>query len=97
MFTHTYGIMHHNITMTFKHRITAACMCCILGVGTATVSAEPFGDGFAALNRGDYAQAIRILRPLAEQGLAKAQYLIGSMYQKGEGVPQNYQEALKWY
>jgi X-X-X-Leu-X-X-Gly heptad repeat protein len=34
--------------------------------------------------------------PLAEQGNAGAQAMLGEMYGNGEGVPQNYAEALKW-
>ena len=30
-------------------------------------------------------------------GLSKAQTEVGDMYRKGEDVPQNYAEALKWY
>ncbi len=33
----------------------------------------------------------------AEQGHAIAQFNIGTMYYQGEGVPQNYTEAMKWY
>jgi len=33
----------------------------------------------------------------AEQGNAVAQLFLGSMYATGEGVPQNYAEAVKWY
>ena len=33
----------------------------------------------------------------AEQGDASAQYNLGVMYANGEGVPQDYAEALKWY
>lgn len=36
-------------------------------------------------------------RVLAEQGDAKAQYKLGMMYENGEGVPQDYVEAIKWY
>jgi TPR repeat protein len=57
----------------------------------------PFEDASAAFTRGDYATALGLLRPLAEQGLAKAQYALGAMYDHGWGVPQNYAEALKWY
>ena len=35
--------------------------------------------------------------PLAEQGNAGAQAMLGEMYGNGEGVPQNYAEALKWF
>ena len=57
----------------------------------------PFEDASAAFTRGDYTTALGLLRPLAEQGLAKAQYALGAMYDHGWGVPQNYAEALKWY
>ena len=33
----------------------------------------------------------------AEQGDAEAQFNLGQMYRKGRGVPQNYEEAVKWY
>ncbi len=51
----------------------------------------------AAYPRGDYAMAIRELRPLAEQGVAEAQSNLGVMYERGQGVPQDYAEAVKWY
>ncbi len=44
-----------------------------------------FSDGVAAYNRGDYATASREMKPLAEQGFAKAQYNLGVMYDKGGG------------
>ena len=33
----------------------------------------------------------------AEQGDADAQFLLGRRYFNGEGVPPDYQEAVKWY
>ncbi|HUL07275.1 MAG TPA: tetratricopeptide repeat protein [Candidatus Acidoferrum sp.] len=36
-------------------------------------------------------------RRLAEQGKAWAQYNLGVAYEDGEGVKQDYKEALKWY
>ena len=36
-------------------------------------------------------------RSLAEQGDASAQNTLGIMYYNGDGVPQDYQEAMKWY
>jgi uncharacterized protein len=33
----------------------------------------------------------------AGQGIASAQYILGSMYAQGRGVPQNYAEAARWY
>ena len=41
----------------------------------------------------DYENALR----LAEQGSASAQFNLGLMYDNGEGVPQDYKAAVKWY
>ena len=40
---------------------------------------------------------MRLLRPLAEQGDAEAQYHLGTRYFTGAGVPKDYAEALKWF
>jgi TPR repeat protein len=50
----------------------------------------------AAYDRGDYVPAIRLFRPLAEQGNAKAQNLLGVMYRKGRGVARNSLRAFLW-
>ncbi len=55
-----------------------------------------YQDGRKAYNRGDYETALKELRPLAEQGHAGAQYFIGYMYYKGQGVDQDGEEAVKW-
>jgi len=33
----------------------------------------------------------------AEKGLAYSQYVLGGIYYNGEGVPQDYAEAVKWF
>ncbi len=58
---------------------------------------EPFKDGTNAYDRGDYAAAARLLRSPADRGKADAQFLLGDMYSKGDGVPQNLADATKWY
>jgi TPR repeat protein len=45
----------------------------------------------------DFATAIGIWRPLAEQGNAEAETLLGAMYWSGEGVSRDHHEAAKWY
>jgi len=40
---------------------------------------------------------VKTLRKQAEAGDAKAQFTIGSMYENGSGVKQDYAEAAKWY
>ena len=52
--------------------------------------AGPFEDAQAAHSRRDYATALRLWRPLADQGNAEAQYALGFMYDGGQGVPKNY-------
>ncbi len=61
------------------------------------VYADAFDDVAVAFERGDYATALRLLRPLAEQGFAHAQAGLGIIYYNGKGVPQNHAEAAKWY
>ncbi|HUI61370.1 MAG TPA: tetratricopeptide repeat protein [Steroidobacteraceae bacterium] len=59
--------------------------------------ADPLDDAQAAARRSDYAAFLSIVRPLAEQGNAKAQQWLGVSYQLGQGVPRDYAEALKWF
>lgn len=54
-------------------------------------------DGSAALSKGDYVTAARLWRSAAERGDPSAQYSLGVMYDKGQGVPQDRNEALIWY
>ncbi|WP_309419796.1 tetratricopeptide repeat protein [Telmatospirillum sp.] len=53
-------------------------------------------DAKDAESRGDWATAIKLLRPLAEEGNAVAQGHLGMFYDIGRGVPMNYAEAAKW-
>ena len=48
---------------------------------------------FAALERGDYAEVLRNIQPLAEKGNAAAQSILGAMYLTGKGVAQDVAEA----
>jgi hypothetical protein len=50
-----------------------------------------------AIERGDYATAMRELRPLAEQGLAAAQFNLALLYANGQGVPKDDAQARQWY
>ena len=60
-------------------------------------ASSPFDEASAAFERGDYVQAVKLFRVLAEKGHQWAQRRLGSMYAEGNGVPQDYQEAVKWY
>ena len=59
--------------------------------------AADFYDGVAAYKAGDYKTAFNEFKPLAEQGVADAQFNLGVMYKNGRGVLQDDKEAVKWY
>jgi TPR repeat protein len=77
----------------------------MLAVGLASaVAAGPledieaaYEDASTAYKKGDYATALRLIRPLAEQGVAEAQDKLGLMYEYGQGVPKDYAAAMGWY
>lgn len=68
----------------------------VLGSLTAA-SAQSLERAEATYYRGDYADAMRLMRPIAEGGNRHAQYLIGFMHERGQGVPKDYEQAAKWY
>ena len=53
--------------------------------------------GQEAVTRGDYAEAIVLWGPLAEQGNPAARAGLGVLYANGQGVAQDYAEAARWY
>ena len=55
-----------------------------------------FQEGLGAIGKSDDVTVLK-WKALAEQGDAKAQFNLGVMYVKGDGVTQDYQEAVKWY
>jgi TPR repeat protein len=79
--------------LTFKHAIAAILLMLSFA---APVVAGPLEDADIAIKRRDYATALRLIRPLAEQGDASAQYNLGVFYDNGLGVPQDHVRALMW-
>ncbi len=59
--------------------------------------AGPFEDAMFAYEKGDYAAAVEMLRPLGEQGNITAQATLGLLYDTGYGVSHDLGEAVKWY
>ena len=80
-------------------RLTATtCLTIAVLLGSAGMSwSADFQKGQTAYQNGDFATALREWKPLAEQGYARAQYLLGLMYVTGRGVPLNHKTAVKWY
>lgn len=50
-----------------------------------------------ALEKGDYKKAFAEVSPLAAQGNADAQFLMGMFYDSGNGVAQDQAQAASWY
>ncbi len=81
-----------------RNLIKAGLLAVLLSVSIcAAAVAGPLEDGQAAYDRADYATALLLWRPLADQGDAGAQGAVGRMYDLGKGVPQDYAQAVKWY
>lgn len=59
--------------------------------------AGPLDEGLRAFQSKNYAQALSLWRPLAEQGDARAQYNLGLLYANGWGVERSARAALDWY
>jgi uncharacterized protein len=66
-------------------------------VATRAAHADGLTRGAAAFSRGDYIRAVNALSPLASRGNARAQALLGFMYENGFGVPQAYDAAADLY
>lgn len=83
--------------MMDRRVLLASALSLLVGVTVSTPVGAGWQEAVEAHKRGDYATALREVRPVAETGDARAQALLGSMYAEGQGVPQDYAEAAKWY
>lgn len=78
--------------MVLRYLVAAAL---VLGA-SSPVSAQSVNAGIDAWQKADYASAVAIWRPLAEQGNADAQFNLGQAYRLGRGVPANLATAKSW-
>ncbi|MDH4383357.1 MAG: hypothetical protein QE509_15880 [Gammaproteobacteria bacterium] len=63
----------------------------------ASQNESAYEKGLKSARAGDFVTALREWKPLAEQGNSKAQVGLGMMYSRGDGVPRDNSEALKWF
>jgi TPR repeat protein len=82
---------------TLLQRLVIILGAVTLLAGTFTIQAAEINTGVASFERGDYVKSLRIFRRLAGQGDARAQFMLGVMFDEGRGVPRDYTEAAKWY
>ena len=81
-------------TVPIRLAIGIAFLCLLL----SSVFADDFEDALKAYDSGDYKTAYRLLVNEANtKKTARAQFNLGVIYAKGQGVMQDYKEALKWY
>ena len=76
--------------------ILLAALTALMSSATPVVAGD-FEDAEAANKAGDYKKEFRLLKGLAEQGDADAQFNLGIMYANGEGVPKDYAKAAYWF
>ena len=76
-------------------KVYAVILLMLIGTGAAKAD---FNDGVVAYLMGDYEKAYNTMISLAKTNDkdALAQYYLGVMYLKGQGVEQDYEEAGKW-
>ena len=69
----------------------------IVSLCSNVARANDLEDAIDAHYKGNHAKALELLPPIAEEGNAIAQGLLGGMYGQGKGVTQDYQQAVRWY
>ena len=69
----------------------------MLLMASSVLAQSGYNKGASAYKRGDFTTALAVFRPLAENGDAKAQSILGLMYSYGEGVPVDFRESARWY
>jgi TPR repeat protein len=80
------------MTLTLKHVVVAILL--MLSLATP-VAAGPLEDGYTAYTKGDFATAMRLMRPLADQGNITAQTVVGLLYYFNYGG--DYVSAHMWF
>ena len=80
------------MTLTLKQVVATILLMLSLA---APVAAGPLEDGYTAYTRGDFATAMRLMRPLADQGNITAQTVVGLMYYFNYGG--DYVSAYVWF
>src|SRR6266700_1436795 len=89
------------MTCNLKNSITlAGALIVAATLMTQSCRAEPsyaLSDALTRYAKLDYANAHHLLQPLADDGDAVAQEILGFMYLHGEGVPRDDATAFRWF
>ena len=65
-------------------------------IAWSPVHADTLDDVRSAIKLRDYERAAKLLLPLAEEGVADAQYQLAGLYRSGRGVAKNHDQAFYW-
>ncbi len=78
-----------------KSAILSVVLCSIFL--SAPSFSQTTDDAVKAIKKGDFDAALKELRPLIEKNDPNAQFLMGMLYDAGNGVPQDQAIAALWY
>ncbi|MCP3447421.1 tetratricopeptide repeat protein [Bradyrhizobium sp. CCGUVB14] len=81
--------------MSLAKQAIVTVICVLIFFGRS--SAEPLGDARSAYEAKDYAKALSLWLPLAQEGNAEAQRFVGILYDNGYAVPQDGRQAVEWF
>lgn len=71
-----------------------ACLCMSV---MAPLYADDYTDARRAYAAGEFEEAAQLLRPLVKAGMTDAQYMLARMYEQGDGVEKNLNEARRLF
>ncbi|WP_372717983.1 tetratricopeptide repeat protein [Immundisolibacter sp.] len=78
-------------------RISSHFLIAAVVVGSLTASAGDLEDGIAAFEKRDFNTAVRLIEPLAEQGIVEAEYFMGTFFMYGHGTAMDPPQAKLWF
>lgn len=78
-------------------RLLQSLLLVLLCIAAVAARAGDTAAADAAYKKGDYRTAAHDLQALAKKGEAKAQYRLGVLYDKGQGLRQDRAKAAQWY
>ena len=78
-------------------RWTYSFLLCGLLLVSGSAARADLKAAITSYEEGDFGTALVELTPLAQRGNVKAQFYLGEMYFRGEGVEVDYAEAYRWY
>ena len=96
MNSETVRLFRFVLIVSFITSVTACATTNLDEIEKPVDQALQFEEAKIAFNQQNYDHAALLLKPLAEQGHADAQYALGYLYYNGLGVPRNNALSIQW-